>query len=169
MFWLQAIARVNRPYEDEEERKKPCGFVLDFVGIFDNLEKALSFDSSDIEGVIRDLEELKRKFAEDMEKARQDYLSLIKGLSGDKAVDRILEYFMDEGKETGLLSFFRELQDIYEVLSPDAFLRDYLSDFETLVRIYRILREAYETKLLLTEILQGKLQSLSQNILRQAL
>jgi type I restriction enzyme R subunit len=38
---LQAIARVNRPYEDQEGRRKTCGFVLDFVGIFDNLEKAL--------------------------------------------------------------------------------------------------------------------------------
>ncbi|HOL29730.1 MAG TPA: HsdR family type I site-specific deoxyribonuclease, partial [Paludibacteraceae bacterium] len=28
---LQAIARVNRPYEDEEGRKKVSGFVLDFV------------------------------------------------------------------------------------------------------------------------------------------
>jgi type I restriction enzyme R subunit len=42
---LQAIARVNRPYEDDEGRGKPCGFVLDFVGIFDKLEKALKFDS----------------------------------------------------------------------------------------------------------------------------
>jgi len=41
---LQAIARVNRPYEDETGRKKPSGFVLDFVGIFDNFEKALAFD-----------------------------------------------------------------------------------------------------------------------------
>ena len=41
---LQAIARVNRPYEDEG-RRKPCGFVLDFVGIFEKLEKALAFDS----------------------------------------------------------------------------------------------------------------------------
>ncbi len=32
------------------------------------------------------------------------------------------------------------------MLSPDAFLREYLSDFETLARIYRILREAFETK-----------------------
>jgi type I restriction enzyme R subunit len=31
---LQAIARVNRPYEDEDELNKPYGFVLDFVGIF---------------------------------------------------------------------------------------------------------------------------------------
>jgi type I restriction enzyme R subunit len=36
---LQAIARVNRPYEVDEgdgrETRKPHGFVLDFVGIFD--------------------------------------------------------------------------------------------------------------------------------------
>ena len=33
---LQAIARVNRPYENEaQEMVKPHGFVLDFVGIFD--------------------------------------------------------------------------------------------------------------------------------------
>jgi type I restriction enzyme R subunit len=41
---LQAIARVNRPYALEERRPKPSGFVLDFVGIFDKLEKALAFD-----------------------------------------------------------------------------------------------------------------------------
>jgi type I restriction enzyme R subunit len=42
---LQAIARVNRPYEEEGDIKKPSGFVLDFVGIFDKLEKALADDS----------------------------------------------------------------------------------------------------------------------------
>src|SRR4029079_19322011 len=43
---LQAIARVNRPYENEAlQMVKPHGFVLDFVGIFDKLEKALAFDS----------------------------------------------------------------------------------------------------------------------------
>jgi len=55
---LQAIARVNRPYEDEEGRRKPCGFVLDFVGIFDKPEKALAFDSQDVEGVIEGLDVL---------------------------------------------------------------------------------------------------------------
>ena len=42
---LQAIARVNRPYEDEAGLTKPFGFVLDFVGIFEKLEEALAFDS----------------------------------------------------------------------------------------------------------------------------
>ena len=58
---LQAIARVNRPYEDEQGIKKPCGFVLDFVGIFDKLEKALSFDSKDISEVVKDVDLLKNR------------------------------------------------------------------------------------------------------------
>src|SRR5690606_36519224 len=49
---LQAIARVNRPYEDDEGRRKRAGFILDFVGIFENLEKALAFDSEDVQSVV---------------------------------------------------------------------------------------------------------------------
>jgi type I restriction enzyme R subunit len=39
---------VNRPYENEAaEMVKPHGFVLDFVGIFDKLEKALAWISTE--------------------------------------------------------------------------------------------------------------------------
>ena len=33
---LQAVARVNRPYEDEQGVKKPCGLIVDFIGISKN-------------------------------------------------------------------------------------------------------------------------------------
>ncbi len=62
--FLQAIARVNRPYEDQEGRRKTSGLIVDFVGIFDNLERALAFDSQDVEGVVEDLEVLKGRFAD---------------------------------------------------------------------------------------------------------
>jgi type I restriction enzyme R subunit len=55
---LQAIARVNRPYENEqEEMVKPHGFVLDFVGIFNKLEKALALQKlkQDPDEIIVDL------------------------------------------------------------------------------------------------------------------
>lgn len=141
---LQAIARVNRPYEDTEGRKKPSGFVLDFVGIFDNLEKALAFDSSDIEGVVHDLEILKTRFTELMDEAKRRYLILITGKSQDKAVEVILNHFMDEEARHEYYSFYKELSSIYEILSPDAFLRPYVEDYETLSRIYKILREAFD-------------------------
>ena len=60
---LQAIARVNRPYENEaQEMVKPHGFVLDFVGIFEKLEKALAFDSKEIIAIVKDLKLLKVLF-----------------------------------------------------------------------------------------------------------
>ena len=141
---LQAIARVNRPYEDDAGRNKPSGFVLDFVGIFDNLEKALAFDSQDIEGVVHDIEVLKERFTELIEDARKDYITLIEKKTQDKAVEAILQHFMDEEKRHEYYQFFKEISSIYEILSPDAFLRPFIADMETLTRMYKILKEAYE-------------------------
>jgi type I restriction enzyme R subunit len=141
---LQAIARVNRPYEDQNERAKPSGFVLDFVGIFDRLEKALKFDSQDVSGVIEDLDLLRARFVELMAEARDKYLPLVLNREPDKALESALEHFRDPETRQRYYKFFRQLEDLYEILSPDAFLRDYLLDYETLSRLYRILRAAYE-------------------------
>jgi type I restriction enzyme R subunit len=59
---LQAIARVNRPYEDESGRQKPCGLIVDFIGMLRDLNKALAFDSQDVSGVIEDLDLLLVEF-----------------------------------------------------------------------------------------------------------
>ncbi|QEF93684.1 type I restriction endonuclease subunit R [Methanothermobacter sp. KEPCO-1] len=142
---LQAIARVNRPYEDNKGRRKTSGFVLDFIGIFENLEKALEFDSQDVEGVIQDIKILKDRFKELIKEAKKKYLSLIEGRSPDKAVETVLEYFRHEEKRRDYYKFFREISDIYEIISPDKFLRPYIDDFETLTRMYRILKEAYDS------------------------
>jgi type I restriction enzyme R subunit len=159
---LQAIARVNRPYEDDDGRKKPCGFVLDFVGIFDRLEKALAFDSGDVSGVVKDIEVLKERFTKLMKKAREDHLSLIKDKSKDKAVEVVLKHFSDDQKRQEFYSFFKEVSDIYEILSPDAFLRPYLDDVDTLARMYRILREAYEPGILVDKEFARKTAKLVQ-------
>jgi type I restriction enzyme, R subunit len=145
---LQAIARVNRPYEDESGLNKPAGFVLDYVGIFDNLEKALAFDSQDVEdvqSVVTDLEKLKDEFARMMGQAGEAYLHITEGALGDKAAEKVLSYFRDEETRHAFYKFFRELADMYEIISPDAFLYPYINDYDTLSRMYRLLRSAYDT------------------------
>jgi len=139
---LQAIARVNRPYERDGQRKT-CGLIVDFVGIFEHLEKALAFDSQDIEGVVTDLEVLRQRFEALMTQARQDVLPLAAGWD-DKAVDRLLNHFRDGETRQAFYAFYQELADLYEVLSPDAFLRPYLDDYTALTQIFQILRDAYE-------------------------
>jgi type I restriction enzyme R subunit len=159
---LQAIARVNRPYEDEDGRKKPSGFVLDFVGIFDKLEKALAFDSQDIAGVVNDIAVLKERFIVLIEHARESYITLIDRKTQDKAVEAVLQHFMDEEKRHEYYLFFKEIADIYDILSPDAFLRPYLSDMETLTRMYKILREAYEPGIAIDKSFSRKTAKLVQ-------
>ena len=159
---LQAIARVNRPYEDEEGRKKSSGFVLDFVGIFEKLEKALAFDSDDITGVIKDIEVLKERFNEMIIQAKTEYLILIRGKNKDKAVEAILDYFKDEVKRQEFYEFFKEISDIYEVISPDAFLRPHIEDFDTLARMFKILKEAYEPGVIIDKEFTRKTAKLVQ-------
>ena len=56
---------------------KPHGFVLDFVGIFDKLEKALAFDSDEINAIVKDLGLLKQLFKAKMESKAPEYLTLV--------------------------------------------------------------------------------------------
>lgn len=140
---LQAIARVNRPYEDEQGKHKPGGFVLDFVGIFENLEKALAFDSQDVQSVIEGLDLLKDRFRNLLEKGRNEYLSLLQGKTDDRAAEAALERFRDEEALHTYYQFFSELQDLYEILSPDAFLRPFIEEYNRLADLYALLRSAY--------------------------
>lgn len=141
---LQAIARVNRPYEDTQNRRKTCGFILDFVGIFERLEKALAFDSKDVAGVIQGVDILQRRFAEMMAQARSSFLPITAGKADDKAVEAILEHFRDRETRERFYEFFKELQDIYEILSPDPFLRQFVEDFGELLRMFHVLKAAYD-------------------------
>ncbi len=159
---LQAIARVNRPYEDEAGRAKPCGLIIDFVGIFDNLKKALAFDSGDIEGVVEDIEKLKERFRELMEGPAAEYLSLVSGKPPDKAVEAVLQYFLSDTPRHEFYEFYRKLSNLYEILSPDAFLRPYLENYDTLSRMYRILKEAYEPGVVIDRELVRKTARLVQ-------
>ena len=141
---LQAIARVNRPYEDEEGRNKTAGMILDFVGIFEKLEKALAFDSEDIEGVVEDLDVLCRQWERLIDQARKSYLTIGEGLRADKYAEAILDHFRNQERREEFYSYYREAEEVYEILSPDSFLRPYLADFADLSAMYRLLRTSYE-------------------------
>ncbi|WP_448592233.1 type I restriction endonuclease subunit R [Thermoflexus hugenholtzii] len=141
---LQAIARVNRPYEDEAGRRKTAGLIVDFVGIFSNLERALAFDSADVVGVVQELGVLKERFADLMDKGRQEYLPMVWGMKEDKALEAALERFRDSEERKAFYRLFRELEELYEILSPDPFLRPFLEDYQALADLYRAVRSAYE-------------------------
>lgn len=157
---LQAIARVNRPYEEEGGIKKPAGFVLDFVGIFEKLEKALAFDSDVVSGVIQNLDVLKQHFAMLMREQAPAYLALCTGPVDDKAVERAIDAFADKEKREQFHAFFRQLEDLYEILSPDVFLREYLEDYGKLSVLCQIVHNAFSKHVVPYADLARKTESL---------
>jgi len=146
---LQAIARVNRPYEWDAKTRKPCGLVLDFIGIFDNLEKALAFDSDVVSGVIEDLDLLFDKFRELMTGPAQEYLQLCREGPDDKAVERAIEALAEQEKREAFDRLYKRLEQLYEILSPSPALRDFIDDFGRLSLLYQIVRNAFRKKAVL--------------------
>ncbi|MDD5731499.1 MAG: HsdR family type I site-specific deoxyribonuclease [Patescibacteria group bacterium] len=165
---LQTIARVNRPYENEAMKMvKPNGFILDFVGIFDKLEKALSFDSDEVNAIVKDLELLKKRFVEKLTVDAKIYFELLTGSFDDRLAGNLIEYFRDEEKRKTFFKLYNEIEMLYEIISPDAFLRPYINDYTTLSSMYQIVKNAYTNKPRIdrdfqrktAELVQGKIQS----------
>ena len=158
---LQAIARVNRPYEDNEGLIKPYGFVLDFVGVFGSLEKALAFDSCVVESVIRNIDVLKELFAQLMQEDAAGHLPFASGWD-DRAKERAIEHFEDTEDRETFFKFFRRLQNIYTILSPDAFLHPFIDDYQSLASLYGLIRNAYADRIFVDRELTAKTQKLLQ-------
>lgn len=158
---LQAIARVNRPYEDDEGQVKPYGFVLDFVGIFEKLEKALAFDSDVVASVIQNIDVLKQLFATMMQHQAPAYLPFAKGWD-DKAKERAIAHFEDKELRGTFFKFFRQLQNVYEVISPDAFLRPFMDEYLGLAELFALIRNAYSDRIYVDREVANKTRELLQ-------
>lgn len=160
---LQAIARVNRPYENEQaEMVKPHGFVLDFVGIFKNLTKALAFDSDEINAIVKDIVLLKELFRSKMESRAPEYLGLIQRNFDDKDVDNLIEHFRDKDRRKEFFREYKEIEMLYEIISPDAFLRPFLDRYATLSGIYAVVQRAYARQVYVDREFQKKTNELVQ-------
>ena len=155
---LQAIARVNRPYVDSEGVSKHIGLVVDFVGVLRELRKALQFDSSDMSGAIEDLDLLMHDFWDKIIKAKAIYLDYEDGVRVDEtraayataegSADRHLEQivytrFLDPDARKGFFSAYKEIEALWEILSPSAELREHIDTYKRLTQLYAVVRNAY--------------------------
>ncbi|MDN6857304.1 HsdR family type I site-specific deoxyribonuclease [Pseudomonas sp. CAN2814] len=144
---LQSIARVNRPYVDTNGVQKRVGLVVDFVGVLRELKKALQFDSSDVSGVIEDLDVLLQDFLQRIEQAKKDYLESDAGGTPDERLERLVfgRFLTPEARKTFFESY-KEIEALWEILSPDPALRDHIATYKQLSQLYAAVRNAYAEK-----------------------
>ncbi|MBS0234239.1 MAG: HsdR family type I site-specific deoxyribonuclease [Proteobacteria bacterium] len=145
---LQAIARVNRPYVDANGVSKRIGLVVDFVGVLRELKKALQFDSSDVSGVIEDLDILLKDFLEKIAKAKADYLDEGGEGSPDERLEKIVYgRFLEAEPRKTFYEAYKEIEALWEILSPSPELRDHIKTFQRLAQLYAAVRNAYSEKI----------------------
>ncbi len=145
---LQAIARVNRPYVDSEGVQKKVGLVVDFVGVLRELKKALQFDSSDVSGIIEDLDVLMKDFQERIALARDEYLQTDQTRSPDEQLEyAVYGRFLDIDARKKFFEVYRGIEDLWEILSPSPELRDHIDTFKRLAQLYAAVRNAYSDKI----------------------
>lgn len=126
---LQAIARTNRPYPG-----KAAGIIVDYVGIFDNLVKALNFQEEDIEGVAYKYDVLKEEFSAIIASA----IKLFSGIVRDGSRESLLKAFSVLDNEKRYREFKKGLQQLkrrYETIAPDPFLLQYDDDYTWLIEV----------------------------------
>lgn len=160
---LQAIARVNRPCEDEDGIRKRVGLVVDFVGVLRELRKALRFDSGDVSGVIEDLDVLLKDFRQRMGEAAKQYLDAGEGGSADERLERIVfGRFLEVAARKAFFEAFKEIEALWEILSPSPELRDHIQPYKQLSQLYAAVRNAYADKAGLAIDLAHKTERLIQ-------
>ena len=109
---------------------KPHGFIIDFIGIFNKLENALAFDSDEVNAVVKDLALLKECFVKKLTEEAQEYFDRFHG-AFDQLVGGLIKSntFVTKKKERYFLNFIIEIEMLYEIISPDAFLRPYIDKY----------------------------------------
>ena len=145
---LQSIARVNRPYVDANGIPKRVGLVMDFVGVLRELKKALQFDSSDVSGVIEDLDVLLQDFLQRILQASKDYLEVETQGTPDERLERLVfGRFLAPESRKAFFESYKEIEALWEILSPSPELRDHIATYKQLSQLYAAVRNAYAEKI----------------------
>jgi type I restriction enzyme R subunit len=158
---LQALARVNRPYIDGAGVQKKVGLVVDFVGILKELHKALRFDSADVEGALEDLDVLLVDLLQKIDAASTEYLQVETGQGADEQLESLVYgKFVSAEERKKFFDDYRDVESLWEILSPSAELRDHIATYKRLSVLYAAVRNAYSETTSFTADLEHKTKRL---------
>jgi len=132
---LQAICRVNRPYPEKNH-----GLIVDYIGIFDNVAKALDFDIKEIEKVIANINGLKKEIPKSIEKCLSYFQGIDRSLEGYDCLLAAQDFLPSNEIRDNFASDYSYLNRHWEAISPDDFLSKYENDYRWLTEIYQSIR-----------------------------
>jgi type I restriction enzyme R subunit len=130
---LQAICRVNRTYSDQ----KTHGLIVDYLGIFDDVAAALEFDDQSVKQVVSNIQELKDKLPEAMQKCLEFFTGVDRSQTGYEGLIAAQQCLPNNTVRDNFASEYSVLGKIWEALSPDSVLGPFEKDYKWLSQVYQ--------------------------------
>ncbi|MFA6458973.1 MAG: type I restriction endonuclease subunit R [Candidatus Paceibacterota bacterium] len=140
---LQAIARVNRLFENKKEKPKTAGYIMDYSENAKNIDTAMklfgNYDENDVKGTLIDvadkIQELEQSYA-----TVHDLFNEIKGSSDDEVY---LQFLSDQPKRE---TFYKTLNSFIKNLNECFVLQDFVREFDHLDLYKRELKKFMELR-----------------------
>lgn len=129
---LQAICRTNRTYDSG----KSHGLIVDYIGIFDNVARALDFDENSMKRIITNIDEIKKQLPALLKKCLSFFMGVDRTVEGWEGLMAAQECLPTNKEKDAFAADYRVLNRAWDALSPDAFLRPYKADYQWLSRVY---------------------------------
>lgn len=129
---LQAICRTNRTYDSG----KSHGLIVDYIGIFDNVARALDFDENSMKRIITNIDEIKKQLPALLKKCLSFFMGVDRTIEGWEGLMAAQECLPTNKEKDAFAADYRVLNRAWDALSPDAFLRPYKADYQWLSRVY---------------------------------
>ncbi|MCZ2074221.1 MAG: HsdR family type I site-specific deoxyribonuclease [Bryobacterales bacterium] len=130
---LQAICRVNRTYSEQ----KTHGLIVDYLGIFDDVAKALEFDDKSVTAVVSNIQELKDRLPEAMQKCLAFFAGVDRTIEGYEGLIAAQQCLPNNEVRDNFAGAFSLLNKLWEAISPDPVLGEYEKDYKWLSQVYQ--------------------------------
>lgn len=133
---LQAICRTNRTYD----QRKTHGLIVDYIGIFDNVAKALDFDENDMRRIITNINDIKIYLPAVLKKCLSYFMGVDRTVSGWEGLMTAQECLPTNMERDMFATDYRSLNRAWDALSPDNFLNPYKEDYQWLSNVYESMK-----------------------------
>jgi type I restriction enzyme R subunit len=129
---LQAICRTNRTFGQE----KTHGLIVDYIGIFDDVARALDFDERAVQQVVSNIDELRKHLPMQIQKCLAFFPGVDRTVGGYEGLMAAQQCLPNNDVRDKFAAEYSVLGNIWEALSPDPILSPYEKDYRWLTQVY---------------------------------
>ena len=133
---LQAMCRTNRLYSDNKKH----GLIIDYLGVFENVAKALDYNPEDVEGVVESIEKFKELFPEVLQRCLSYFPGVDRSVVGYEGLIAAQDCLTGNEKKDAFAAQFNVLKRLWEAITPDAYLNPCRTDYKWLAQVYESIK-----------------------------